>query len=91
MDENCGGCRFRGPEAGECHRFPPQIVWGVNARGDQLAIAVRPRVSDGDWCGEHRFPPSEPLEALRAMEAVSRMEAPAPTAGGLPKRAKKRK
>lgn len=45
----CVTCQFVIPTTGECHRFPPTLVFQGST-----AFSVWPTVSDGDWCGEYQ-------------------------------------
>lgn len=62
MTPTCASCIYFKPLAmenslvvlvvGNCLRFPPSVIQTVEG-GD-----TRPRVSEGDWCGEYRQKPS---------------------------------
>jgi NAD-dependent dihydropyrimidine dehydrogenase PreA subunit len=58
--QTCGGCRYFKPVWsgwGECHRFPPVVVWAIiNREGCQQSepTTTRPLVAVDDFCGEFK-------------------------------------
>lgn len=63
LGECCGTCRFRRGDVkhGECHRYAPLPVIGVDAEEiAQLSGAAKwPQVERDDWCGEWAGVPEE--------------------------------
>ena len=46
---NCSDCKYYFKENKECHRFPPQVVFGTVKNDSQ-----QPECEEWDWCGEFK-------------------------------------
>ena len=60
MEGRCNECKYYdkvGPNCGYCRLYPPKI--NIPRDGYGHVVWEWPRVNDGDWCGQLKFPDAE--------------------------------
>lgn len=70
-EPRCEICKFsRAP--GRCHRFPPQITFVPDPRGEGQVLYAFPKVWYSEWCGEFQLD----QRAVDAIEASTKRSKP---------------
>jgi len=57
MTDSCKTCIYinrLGGNAGQCRRYPPQVMYITDANGISEFTNERPYVDNNDYCGEYK-------------------------------------